>query len=349
MHTDRLRLFSALLLILLLTTACNSHDKQSLRFYALGTVIEVSLHDPDAGQTAAIERRLIAAFQHWQTHWHPWQTTDADHNLAAINESLAQNGEAEIDIELRSLLHAARPFYEQSGGLFDPAIGGLVRLWGFNQESTPTSAPDEERLDGWLESRPRYSDLVLRKDRVISRNRNVQLDFGAFAKGYALNQAAALLRDHNIHNALINAGGDLIVMGNAGTRPWRAGIRHPRASGILATVELADGEALVTSGDYERYFMADDKRYHHILDPRTARPAGGVIAVSVIDHDAARADAAATALFVAGTEEWRRTAATMNIECAMLIDDQGRIHMTDCMHKRLQFSIDPDKGIEVSP
>lgn len=347
MHGNRLCLYS-LLLTALLTTACSSNDQQSLRFYALGTLIEVSLRDAETRQVTEIERQLIAQFQHWQTHWHPWQK-NSDDNLAAINQSLAQSGEAGINAELGSLLRAAQPYYEQSNGLFDPAIGGLVRLWGFNRETMPTAPPEKDRLADWLESRPRYADLVIRADRVVSDNRNVQLDFGAFAKGYALQRAAALVHEHGIRHALINAGGDLIVLGNAGGRPWRVGIRHPRSSGVLATVELSDGEALVTSGDYERYFWAGDKRYHHILDPRTARPAGGAIAVSVIDHNAARADAAATALFVAGVQDWRRTAEAMNVDCAMLIDSRGRIHMTGCMQKRLQFKIDPEKGIQVSP
>lgn len=348
MPVKRLRPAIVLLLAAILTTACDSNESRSLRFYALGTVIEVTLRDVADARAAELEKQLIAKFQHWQTHWHPWDKS-GKHNLATVNDALAQNGQATIDTELEALLRAARPYYEQSAGLFDPAIGSLVRLWGFNQDKLPSTAPDRQQLDKWLAARPDYNDVMVHDGTVISNNPGVQLDFGGFAKGYALEQAAAFLREQNIGHALINAGGDLTVLGDAGGRPWRIGIRHPRNSGVLATVELGNGESLISSGDYERYFTVDDKRYHHILDPRTARPADNAVAVSVLDDDAARADAAATALFVAGAAAWRETAAAMHIDCVMLIDAQGGIHMTDCMRQRLQFRIDPQAGIEVTP
>lgn len=114
-------------------------------------------------------------------------------------------------------------------------------------------------------------------------------------------------------------------------------------------MDLKGDEALVTSGDYERYFIVDNKRYHHIFDPRTARPASDTIAVSVIATDVASADAAATALSEAGPGQWRQTAQAMQIDCAMLIDKQGQIHTTDCIQQRLDFRIEPAEGIETTP
>ncbi len=340
------------LLLCLLTAACtDTRQTQPIRFYALGTIIEVTLPDLQATKKAAIEKQLITSFQHWQTHWHPWQGDDS--GLAAVNASLAETGRATVDTEIHDLIQSARRYHDQSRGLFDPAIGGLVKRWGFHQEDLPASPPSASSLDRWLQDRPHYDDLELRDSTVVTTHNGLQLDFGGYAKGYALDQAAALLKRQAIDNALINAGGDLTVLGNAGSqgdaRPWHIGIRHPRRGDVLAGVELQNGESLVTSGDYERYFMADDKRYHHILDPRTARPATDTIAVSVIHQNAARADAAATALFVAGPGSWRETAADMQTDCAMLIDANGNIHTTECMQQRLEFNIDPEQGIQVTP
>ena len=338
-----------LLLFLPFLTACSEDKTEPLRFYAFGTIIEVTLPGLDADRKTDIEQQLVERFQHWQTYWHPWQNAGKDTGHAAVNRALAGDGHGIIDAELHDLMTAARLQYRDSDGLFDPALGGLVKLWGFNQEEMPSGPPAADTLNRWLHNPPRYSDLEIHEASVSTDQHGLQLDFGGFAKGYALDRAAELLRREGIDNALINTGGDLIALGNAGNRPWRIGIRHPRQSGVLASAELAAGETLVTSGDYERYFIAGNKRYHHILDPRTARPAEGTIAVSVIDRHGARADAAATALFVAGPEDWRQTAAAMNIDCAMLIDTGGDIHMTECMQQRLEFRIDPAGGIEVTP
>ncbi len=337
----------------LLVAGCGGERTgEPVRFYAFGTIIEITLPGLDRDRKTTLEKQLIAKFQHWQQHWHPWENPDGD-GLAGVNRSLAEDGRARLDNELQQLIESAATYYDSSDGLFDPAIGGLVKRWGFNGDSLPSSPPPAETLDTWLRDRPRYGDLHIQDSRITTDNTRLQLDFGGFAKGYALEQAAAFLQEQGVDHALINTGGDLKVLGNAAGsadgRAWHVGIRHPRTGGVLARVDLADGEALVTSGDYERYFTVDDERYHHILDPRTARPATGTIAVSVIAADAARADAAATALFVAGPGQWRETAKTMQIDCAMLIDTRGDINMTDCMQQRLDFRIEPAQGIETTP
>lgn len=347
--TNFLNLSALLIFSSLLLAGCQQQTAEPMRFYALGTIIEITLPGIEPQRRADMEARLIESFRHWQTHWHPWQVSDGN-NLAIINQTLASDGSADADVEIIELINAARPYHEQSGGLFDPAIGDLVRVWGFNSDELPDTAPAETILADWLNERPRYSDLELRNGKLQSNNPKLQLDFSAFAKGYALEQAASLLKSAHIDNALINAGGDLVAIGRAEAgnsgRAWRIGIRHPRQPGILAELELGDGEALVTSGDYERFFMVAGERYHHILDPRTAHPGNGAISVSVLTENAGQADAAATALFVAGKKDWRSVAASMNINCAMLIDADGLIHMTDCMQQRLQLRVDSDKPVD---
>ena len=132
-----------------------------------------------------------------------------------------------------------------------------------------------------------------------------------------------------------------MALGTHGERPWRVGIQHPRKAGPLATLELHDGEAIGTSGDYQRYFEFGGKRYCHLIDPRSGRPVQGVQAVTVLTHGARAgvlSDATSKPLFVSGTSGWRAAAQKMNLTEALLIDDSGTVHLTAAMQKRLEFT-----------
>ncbi len=166
----------------------------------------------------------------------------------------------------------------------------------------------------------------------------MQLDLGGYAKGYALDRAAAILRQQGIQHALINIGGNVLAMGQHGDRPWRVGIQHPRQAGALATLALQDGEAIGTSGDYQRYFLRDNVRYCHLIDPRSGYPMQGVEAVTILTHGARAgvlSDAASKPLFLAGVAGWQIAAQRMQLPEALLIDGTGHVHATDAMRKRL--------------
>jgi thiamine biosynthesis lipoprotein len=169
----------------------------------------------------------------------------------------------------------------------------------------------------------------------------VQLDLGGYAKGYALDRAAALLRQQGIHNALINIGGNVLALGQHGSRPWRVGIQHPRKPGPLATLELRDGEAIGTSGDYQRFFEFNGKRYCHLIDPRSGYPAQGVQAVTILthgEHAGLLSDGASKPLFISGEAGWVAAANSMQLAEAMLIDADGVVHLTAALQKRLEFT-----------
>jgi thiamine biosynthesis lipoprotein len=179
----------------------------------------------------------------------------------------------------------------------------------------------------------------------------VRLDLGGYAKGYALDRAAEILRKQGIHNALINIGGNVLAMGTHGTRAWRIGIQHPRKPGPIATLELHDSEAIGTSGDYQRYFELDGKRYCHLIDPRTGYPVQGVEAVTILthgEHAGLLSDAASKPLFISGASNWLNAARQMQLEDALLIDDKGVVHFTAAMQKRLKF-IDESTPRKIEP
>ncbi|MEL6980568.1 MAG: FAD:protein FMN transferase [Pseudomonadota bacterium] len=303
--------------------------------YVFGTLVEIEIHGARRADAASASAAISAAFDRLHRDWHAWRPGGA---LSRVNDAIAAGRRAEAGLELVSLLARAQALSRDSGGLFEPAIGGLIAAWGFHADVPPSGAPPSDaEIASWVEARPRMSDLVIEGDQVWSRNRAVRIDLGGFAKGAALDQAAAMLKARGIESAVLNAGGDLIVIGRRGARPWRAAIRDPFAWGAVAGVSLRPGEALFTSGNYERFLEQDGERFSHILDPRSGRPVAEIVSASVLDVDGAKADAAATALSVAGREGWLETARALGIEAALLIDADGVIHMTPAMRARAEI------------
>ena len=156
------------------------------------------------------------------------------------------------------------------------------------------------------------------------------MDLGAIAKGYALDRAADKIRSFGIESALINAGGDIVAFGTREPgKPWRIGIQDPRnPSGIIAVAEIND-RAVVTSGDYERFFMEGDKRYHHILDPQTGYPAQGVQSVTIVAPDGVTADALSTAVFVLGKRKGLDLVEAMPDVACLIVDSEGMVVMSE--------------------
>ena len=343
MPADLHRRSAVLVLLLagLLLAACQPAAPPLIerRFIALGTLVDITLYGVDSEQADPVLAAVERDFHRIHHDWHAWE----DSQLTALNRSLRRGKSAAVAAELAPVLAQARRLSRASGGLFDPAIGGLMALWGFHSNDLPASVPDAGAITAWQAERPRMRDLVLDKGQARSLNPRLQLDLGAFAKGVAVDRAIAALRAAGIDNAIVNAGGDLRAIG-ARERPWRIGIRHPRAPGVLASVETRGDESIFTSGDYERYFEVDGQRYHHILDPRSGHPARGTAAVTVIHTEAAVADAAATALFVAG-DAWPQTAADMGIARVMRVRPDGTVEMTPAMAERIRFETETTPAV----
>ncbi|NLB35684.1 MAG: FAD:protein FMN transferase [Elusimicrobia bacterium] len=183
-----------------------------------------------------------------------------------------------------------------SGGAFDITLFPLMELWGFY--SADYSLPENEKLEETLLltglDKLEFNDMG---ELVCGR---VKIDLGGIAKGYAVDEAAAALRQAGIKNALFDAGGDIYALGFRDERnklPWRVGIKDPHGEGIINLIGISD-KAVATSGEYERRFELGGKSYHHILNPASGRPAEGKSSVTVIAPTAKKADAWATALFV---------------------------------------------------
>jgi len=345
----RLTAALALSLLLLLAACAKAPPLIQREAYVFGTRVEVSVWGESADKAQQALAAVLAEFDRLHRLLHAWQPSE----LTALNAAIAR-GERGIAVspELTFILQDAAAIAARSDQLFNPALGGLVALWGFHAEEFRPRLPDPAALAALVKARPRMSDLAISDNRVTSANRSVQLDLGGYAKGYALDRAAAILREMGVRNALINIGGNVMALGDKGGQPWRVGIQHPRAAAPLATLELRDGEAVGTSGDYQRYFELDGRRYCHLLDPRSGRPAEGVQAVTVLitprDGAGTLSDAASKPLFIADAGDWRGLARRLGVEHALRIDGGGVMHVTADFRERLTM-LASDIKISVEP
>ncbi|HFE39239.1 MAG TPA: FAD:protein FMN transferase [Gammaproteobacteria bacterium] len=325
--------------VLLLVLGCTEKATEKPVFedqmFVMGTMVSVSIYGESETKSRAVFDQLSAKFQTMHHAWSPHENGA----LYGLNELLPTQTPVPIDSTLADMIETSSQLSSQSEGMFNPAMGQLIALWGFSQDGLSKGPPPPRaQINALLLSNPQMSDLTLTDSRVLSRNPAVALNFGAFAKGYAVDSGIEYLKSAGIKNAIINAGGDLRVLGSKGAKPWLIGIRHPREAGVLAGIEVKDNESVFTSGDYERYYDYQGKRYHHIIDPRTGFPADETISVTVVNENAALADAAATALFVAGPTDWERIAKKMLVDQVMLIDKKSKIYLTPKIYKRLIFT-----------
>ncbi|MFC1691894.1 FAD:protein FMN transferase [Candidatus Latescibacterota bacterium] len=227
------------------------------------------------------------------------------------------------DCEIVELVQKALDVSIKSDGNFDITVFPLITLWGFFDESP--KVPNKEDLDNTLKSIG-YENIFIEKGELKKKKATTKIDLGSIAKGYALNEAKRVLEQSGITSALIDGGGDIYALGAYNNKPWVIGIRNPRGEGVIGSLELTD-MAVVTSGDYERVFEEDGKKYHHILNPETGFPAEGLASVTVISPDPVLADAWATAFFVLGKEKTLEILKKLHsIEVFLITDDEERVY-----------------------
>ncbi len=326
-----------LAILFVLVAGCGRTPLQEQQAYVFGTRVEVIVvsEQPEQGRQAIAA--VLREFDRLHRSYHAWQPSE----LSTLNEAIAAGRSHPVSPELAGFIAQAQALARQGDNLFDPGIGRLIALWGFQADEFKAELPAAADIQAWRASQPSIADITIDNTSVRSRNPRVALDFGGYLKGVALDRAASILRGMGIHNALINIGGNVMALGSKEGRKWRVGIQHPRQPGPLATVLLDDGEAIGTSGDYQRFFEVDGKRYPHLLDPRSGYPASHTQAVTVLIPAGAQAgtlsDAASKPIFIAGPEAWRDMARRMGVGLVLRIDGEGRIQVSEALHKRLEF------------
>ena len=342
---NNFKLFTLLLLIAGMLSACQQKPREHHdEFLVFGTIISITLLDVDDETAQLAFREMREDLKLMHQVWHPWEPG----SLTRMNSLLPHKVEFSASPSVLELVVLAKQLAKQSQQLFNPAIGQLVALWGFHSNTQPGVAPSDEEIKKLVAQNPSLEDLTINGVRVNNKNSAVKIDLGGIAKGFAIDRLLTYLKQKGIHHALINTGGDLKVIGKHFDRPWKVAIRDPRVKeAVVATLDLHDNEAAFTSGDYERFFknksnietkQDQDQHLHHIIDPRTGYPATGTQSVTVLHDNAATADAAATALFIAGPKQWIEIAKSMKIKYVLLIDAQGKVHMSKAMAKRVNFT-----------
>lgn len=326
-----IKLIAAVTLALCIS-ACAPPPEQRAEFFVFGTLLEVLVRgvEPERAERAFAD--VQQALQTMHRDWHPWEPGA----LTAINQAIAGGRKVQAPPDILSLVALSAEMEALTGGRFNAAAGGLVALWGFHTSEFPvTSAPPTSAaIQAWLDTGASMGDLRVSGETLSSSNPAVQLDFSGIAKGYAVDRVLKILARHGIRSALVNAGGDLKAVGGAPHRPWRVGIRQP-GGGAAGGIEIDGEDAVFTSGVDQRYLERDGVRYPHILDPRSGLPVRGLASVTVVSAEAWRADAAATALMVAGPDEWAALAERLGMQQVLVIDEQGQYFATRAMADRL--------------
>lgn len=333
----KLRLFIWPTLAIFINGCSNPAEITSSQFLAFGTLTEIQVATADTDKARSAIRLIEADFQKMHDDWHAWKTGPLTHT----NDALAAGDSFTVPESVLELVRQSMPLAAASDNLFNPAIGRLIALWGFHgSDPADQRPPDPQAIEALVKLNPKLSGLKIEGDTITPENTSINLDFGAIGKGYGIDKTMQHLVELGIENAIINSGGDLKAMGSKNGKPWRIAVRHQSGQGILGYLDSQGSESYFTSGDYERKFIWQNRKYHHIIDPRTGYPAQGTRSVTVIHEQAVVADAAATALFVAGPGDWYRIARKMGIKYALLVDEAGRLHMNPKMRNRLQLSND---------
>ena len=345
-----IKIFKSLALVVLCfaLSACFKEPLYHSQSYVFGTLVDISIAGESDERASMLANHVMQEFQNLHNRLHAWKATVANQpsELGELNAAFSK-GKTPLNIspDLAQMLLEIRALSEKSEGLFNPGIGQLIGLWGFQRDEFTAVTIDAPKIKALVKANPRMADIVVSNQSVYSNNSALKLDLGGYAKGYALDVAVAYLRQQGVKNALINIGGNVIALGQHGNKPWRVGIQHPRQPTAIATLDLADGWAIGTSGDYQRYFMLNFQRYCHIIDPRTGYPAQHMQSVTVLVPPQAAnksqagvlSDVVTKPIFIAGATQSSRLAQAFGIQDFMLIDEHAHITVSKKMAQKLHW------------
>jgi thiamine biosynthesis lipoprotein len=302
-----------------------------------GTTINISVTNTNAETSRKAFEEIKNALHIMNQRWHAWHQS----MLTDVNHKFANGQSILIDHDFKYLINTGKDMYHKSHGLFNPAAAKLSEAWGFLSdfplESREPANP--ELLAEIMAHHPNMDNIKIEGHKLSSNNKYVKLDVGGYAKGVAMEKMIAILAHYGIHNALLNIGGDITVIGQNNGQPWRIAIRDPKnPQADLGIVELSGYKSIMTSGTYARYFKKNRKTYHHIIDPRTGRPSTGFIAVTVVSDNPILADATATSLMIAGPSQWQEISKSMHVSKILVIDNHNHLTITkDLLKKTKNF------------
>lgn len=282
---------------------------------ALGTFVTIDIRNNVSNKRAILD----SAFSLIEKYESQLSLSQPKNEIDKINKSIKKI--IPISDKVFQLIKKANQISKVSDGAFDITIGAILEEYDFINKKMPSAAEISQKIE-----LVNFQNLQLDKDNLIKKNKNIHIDLGGIAKGFIIDKVIEYLRNQGIGNASVDAGGDLFVMKNNEDEYWKIGIQHPRKTQkIFGTINVQN-MAIVTSGDYERYFYENGKRIHHILDPKTGLPANKSVCVTIIAKDAITADALCTAIFVMGPKNGIELAnALENVEALVIYEKNGNL------------------------
>jgi len=300
--------------------------------FLMGTLVEITAVAPS---DAIAQASLTAGFQEIRRLENLLSTWIETSELSRVNQAAGLKP-VSVSAETFDLLRRALEVAEYTEGGFNIAIGPAVRLWNIPEAPRIPTAMELDIAAQYVDYRRIHLDAARRT--VFLEKPGMRIDIGGIGKGFAAEKAAAVMREIGATGGLVAVAGDFRVFGRrADGTAWPIGIQHPREPGkILATLDATD-EAVSTSGDYERYFMQDGVRYHHILDPKTLQPARLCQSVTIIAPDATTTDALATGVFVMGPVRGLALAERLGLG-AVIVDAGGGISISSHARNRVKLS-----------
>jgi thiamine biosynthesis lipoprotein len=328
------KLIAVFLWMGIVLNACDGMGDQPTRRtqFIMGTLVEITVShsDPDIIQTATTQ-----AFDEMKRIEQLMSTYLPDSEISRINRAAGKEA-IPVSPEVEEVIREGIYWSEQSGGAFDITIEPLVYLWNFDGEKEIIPRESTLRKTASLVN---YKDIEIKDHTVRLKRRGMAINVGGLAKGYAVDRAISILRS-KVPNGIVNAGGDLFAFGQKNKQtPWNIGLQHPRKPQELLAAFAVQNQAIATSGDYQRYFIKDGIRYHHIFDPQTGRPARLMVSTTIITTEVMDADAMATAVFVMGPEKGIEWIDSMDNVEAMLVLNDGSIHYSKNFRGQPQFTL----------
>ncbi|AUM14821.1 hypothetical protein Kalk_02810 [Ketobacter alkanivorans] len=283
----------------------------------MGTRVFVELWQDDPQQAQVLMQRVMDEMERINQLMSPYIDTA---ELARINREAADHP-VSVSTELFKLIQKSNYYSQVSGGAFDITFASLGHRFDYRNRVRPDEA--QQKAAAALID---YRQLKLNaaEQTIAFAKPGMRIDLGGIAKGYAVDNAVAILQQAGVNNAVVTAGGDSRLIGDHRGRPWMLGIKHPRGEEHVITVPLSNA-AISTSGDYERYFDADGVRFHHIIDPAQGDSARELLSVSILANQSIDADALSTTVFVLGPEKGMKLVNSLAGISAILIDRTGKV------------------------
>ena len=288
----------------------------------MGTEVSVLLWHDDAATGEAIVEQIFAEVDRIDQLM---STYKDDSRISEINRLAATEPVLAGD-ELFQLIRRSQDISVLTRGAFDITYDSVGQHYDFRNRQRPDEATveAERQLIDF-----RFVELDQAAGTISFREEGVRINLGGIAKGYVVERGVSILRSRGVQNGIVTAGGDSRLLGDRRGQPWMVGIRDPRDDGEVAISVPLEDEAISTSGDYERYFEEGETRYHHIIQPSTGEPAGGVPSATVFGTDAVITDALSTSVFGMGVDQGLRLIATLPDYESIVIDADGRIFYSD--------------------